>query len=132
MNNEYDKYDYQKIEKILEASKEKFNKENSKEFSAYNSNLNKNFDDIDKKYCVSFPGELELKKKQMSNERILKLYDRMKIILFSIIVLGGTIMFVDVAKHPENYVTTSPNFEGHVTFSEIIERTPENFGIGGR
>ena len=47
----------------------------------------------------------------------------------SAIVVGGA----DVLNHPENYDSTHPEFEGGVTFSEMIERTPENIdNIVGR
>lgn len=46
--------------------------------------------------------------------------------------VAGTIQIVDLAQHPEDYLTTHPDFDGRVTFSEVIDRTPENFGIGGR
>ena len=45
---------------------------------------------------------------------------------------AGTVGFVDLANHPEDYFTTHPDFDGTPTISEDLERTPENFGIGGK
>ena len=58
-----------------------------------------------------------------------------RFIAASAIVLGlaaGSIGVVDMANHPEDYITTHPDFDGTPTFSQVIDRTPENFGMGGR
>ena len=59
------------------------------------------------------------------------------IILATAATLGSSVLFVDFANHPEDYLTTHPDFDGNVieeveSFSGFLDRTLENFGIGGR
>ena len=82
---------------------------------------------------ISFEGRKEVKRKAISKED--KTQKIKKTVIASLVALGlagGTIAFVDVANHPENYLTTDPNFQGAATISQVIERTPQNFGIGGK
>lgn len=74
-----------------------------------------------------------IKKKAISTQS--KNSKKKNALIATLVALGlaaGTISFVDLAKHPEDYLTTHPDFDGAPTISEIIDRTPENFGIGGR
>lgn len=82
---------------------------------------------------VSFDGDAMVGTKAISSEN--KLNKIQKTVLAVLVAAGlglGTITFVDIAKHPEDYLTTHPDFDGTATISEVIDRTPENFGIGGR
>lgn len=82
---------------------------------------------------VGFNGDVEVKEKSISKE---DKYKKLKIVL-SAIAAGAIIAFfviegADFLNHPESYLTTHPNFEGAPTISEFLQRTPGNFGIGGR
>lgn len=89
---------------------------------------------IKEKYRVcTFEGAAEVHEKNISKES--KNSKTKQAIIATLVALGlaaSTISFVDIAKHPEDYLTTHPDFDGTPTISEIIDRTPENFGIGGR
>lgn len=74
-----------------------------------------------------------VKTKVVSKEK--KSHALRNFLVASAVTLGlaaGSIGVVDMANHPEDYLTTHPDFDGTPTFSQIIDRTPENFGMGGR
>lgn len=82
---------------------------------------------------VSFEGTKKVNKKAINKED--KARKVKKTIIAGLVALGlagGTITFADIANHPENYVTTDDNYQGPVTISQVIDRTPQNFGIGGK
>lgn len=82
---------------------------------------------------VSFDEKLEVKTKEISKEKKSKAL--VSVLAAAAITMGlaaGTVGFVDLANHPEDYFTTHPDFDGAPTISEVLERTPENFNIGGR
>ena len=82
---------------------------------------------------VSFEGAVEVKRKAISKES--KSRKIRKTLVAASVALGlasGSIFFADVANHPENYITTDSNYQGPATISQVIDRTPQNFGIGGK
>lgn len=82
---------------------------------------------------LNFGGPVEVKRKVISKES--KSRKIKKTILAVSVALGlasGSIFFADIANHPENYMTTDPGYQGPVTISQVIDRTPQNFGIGGK
>jgi len=78
--------------------------------------------------------QLPVNKKMVSKEKkgFLKKFVSTVIVtgtIASAVVIGGA----DVLNHPENYDTTHPDFEGRATFSQVMERTPDNIkDITGR
>lgn len=150
-NDKKDKYDYDEMKKMFDEKKDKdtsfeakmnevFNEEYKKTgvYNGYNVQkaASNTFDELAKKNdfkAINFEGDVEVKKKTISKES--KNNKAIKSVVAVLVAAGigfGSITFVDFAKHPENYSTTYPDFEGRVTISEIIDRTPENFGIGGK
>ena len=82
---------------------------------------------------VNFEGPVEVKRKAISKES--KSRKIKKTIVAASVALGlasGSIFFADVANHPENYMTTDQGYQGPATISQVIDRTPQNFGIGGK
>ncbi|MGN0992338.1 MAG: hypothetical protein ACI4PE_00125 [Bacilli bacterium] len=96
----------------------------------------KDHDEIMEKHgvnVVAYDGDVNVNKKSISKESKNK---KLKIVLTAI-ATGAILSFfvigaADFLNHPESYFTTHPNFEGTPTISELLQRTPENFGIGGR
>lgn len=139
-----DKYGYESTKDIFKQNDTDFKARLNKNFNeeyietgkyhGYNVDeaARGDYEEIAKKYCVSFPGETEVKQKEVSSEHKSKLFKRAMIILATAATLGSSVLFVDFANHPEDYLTTHPDFDGRATISEILDRTPENFGIGGR
>ncbi len=84
-------------------------------------------------YLVNTEEALEVKEKEISKEK--KMSARGKALVAIAVSLGiaaGVVMSADLVNHPEDYLTTNPNFNGPATISEVIERTPQNLGIGGK
>ena len=82
---------------------------------------------------ITVDGKMEVKSKQVSEKKMKELIK--KTVLIVAVALGisaGAIEFADIVNHPEGYMTTHPEFEGAPSISEVIDRTPENFGLGGR
>ena len=80
---------------------------------------------------VSFEGAVKVGKKPISKEsKTKKIKKSIAIVSVALGLANGVIFGADIINHPENYLSTYPNFQGHVTYSEMIKRTPENFGIG--
>lgn len=104
-------------------------------YNAREAALN-DYEEIARKHnfrVVNFDGDLEVKSKSIERkDKIDKIKKTVIAVLVATGVAFGSISFVDFANHPEDYFTTHPEFDGPATFSEIIDRTPENFGIGGR
>jgi len=82
---------------------------------------------------ITVDGKMEVKNKQVSDSKLKELWKKTAVVVAVALGLSaGTIMFADVVNHPEGYMTTHPEFEGAPSISEILDRTPENFGLGGR
>ena len=82
---------------------------------------------------ITVDGKMEVKNKQVADSKFKELCKKTALIVaVALGISAGAIMFADVLNHPEGYSTTHPDFEGAPSISEIIDRTPENFGIGGR
>lgn len=80
---------------------------------------------------VSFEGAVKVGKKAISKEsKAKKIKKSIVIVSVALGLANGVIFGADVINHPENYLSTHPDFQGHVSYSEMIKRTPENFGIG--
>ena len=92
------------------------------------------FDNKEQNYrLINSEKKFEVKTKEVPKEK--KSRAGAKFLAAAAITLGlagGSITMVDLAQHPEDYLTTHPEFEGTPTISEILDRTPDNFGIGGR
>ncbi|MGM9879234.1 MAG: hypothetical protein ACI31R_04345 [Bacilli bacterium] len=150
-NDKKNKYDYDEMKKMFDEKKDKdtsfeakmnevFNEEYKKTgvYNGYNVRkaASNTFDELAEKNdfkAINFEGDVEVKKKTISKES--KNNKAIKSVVAVLVAAGigfGTITFVDTIQHPESYFTTHPNFEGTPTFSELIDRTPANFGIGGK
>lgn len=80
---------------------------------------------------MTFDDKVKVKEKQISKEKKSSAAKKTIIaILVAAGVLAGSVQFMDFANHPESYMTTHPDFEGAPSISEVLERTPDNFGIG--
>ncbi len=80
---------------------------------------------------VSFEGAVKVGKKAISKEsKAEKIKKSIVIVSVALGLAHGVILGADIINHPENYSTPHPDFQGRVTMSEMIKRTPENFGIG--
>ena len=82
---------------------------------------------------ITVDGKMEVKSKQVAEGKVKELIKKTALIVaVALGISAGSIMFADVVNHPEGYMTTHPDFEGAPSISEILDRTPENFGLGGR
>lgn len=139
--------DYKKLQAMINNKKlddaefqaklnETFNKE-YQETGIYNGYdvkeaANKDFEEISGKYLVSFAGEVPVKQKEISSEKVFSLLKKtIAALAIAATMTGAGIIIADLANHPENYFTTHPEYE-KAKFSEVLDRTSENFGIGGR
>ena len=125
---------------------ERYYDENLKLFEDRNkaNALNESYDEIktfvserdmnnSKFNVITVDGKMEVKNKQVSDSKLKELWKKTAVVVAVALGLSaGTIMFADVVNHPEGYMTTHPEFEGAPSISEILDRTPENFGLGGR
>ena len=139
--------DYKKLQAMINNKKlddaefqaklnETFNKE-YQETGIYNGYdvkdaANKDFGEISQPYLVGFEGEVPVKQKEISSEKVFSLLKKtIAALAIAATMTGAGIIIADLANHPENYFTTHPEYE-KAKFSEVLDRTPENFGIGGR
>lgn len=85
------------------------------------------------KFLVLATGDCEVKHKQISSEKKKNMKKKVAaFVVAGVIAILGVVQAGDFINHPENYLTTHPEYKGKVTFSQMIERTPSNFGIGGK
>ncbi len=143
MNEDYEKLQAMINNKKLDdaefqaKSNEVFN-ENYQETGIYNGYdvkeaANKDFEEISGKYLVSFAGEVPVKQKEITPKKKSSLFKKtIAALAIAATMTGAGITIADLANHPEDYVSTHPDFDGRATISEVLDRTPENFGIGGR
>lgn len=142
MNEDYEKLQAMINNKKLDdaefqaKSNEVFN-ENYQETGIYNGYdvkeaANKDFEEISGKYLVSFEGEVPVKQKEITPKKKSSLFKKtIAALAIAATMTGAGIIIADLANHPENYFTTHPEYE-KAKFSEVLDRTSENFGIGGR
>lgn len=70
--------------------------------------------------------------KKEASEKARKIKKTFAVITTAAILASATMVGGDILNHPEDYSTQHPNYDGPATFSQMIERTPDNFGLGGK
>lgn len=128
-----------------DAKREEYFNEEYRETGIYNEydvvgNANRDFEEmmrnhpnVQKNIYITSCAPTKVKRKEVMSQKKSGLKKLVVGLVVSGMIAGATVVGTDVLNHPENYDSTHPEFEGGVTFSEMIERTPENIdNIVGR